>query len=76
MGWADLDNGDLLRTAETDLFELLITTDRSMRYQQNLRGRRIALLRIPQDLDLVRAHAAELLAIVNGMRPGEYPEWR
>ena len=36
MGWADLDNGELLRAAETALFELLITSDTSIRYQQNL----------------------------------------
>jgi len=43
LGWAELTNGDLLRMAEDAGFEALITTDQSIRYQQNLRGRRLAL---------------------------------
>ncbi len=43
-GWAMLRNGDLLRTAEEAGFDLLLTTDRNMGYQQNLTGRRIAIV--------------------------------
>ena len=43
-GWDRLTNGDLLNEAEADGFELLITTDRRIRYQQNLSGRSIALI--------------------------------
>ena len=43
-GWATLRNGDLLGRAEADGFELLITTDQSMGYQQNLSDRKIAIL--------------------------------
>ena len=43
MGWANLENGDLLRAAE-DQFDLFITTDQNLRYQQNLAGRRLAIL--------------------------------
>lgn len=39
-----LRNGDLLRTAEEAGFDLLLTTDRNMGYQQNLTGRRIAIV--------------------------------
>jgi hypothetical protein len=42
-GWSDLDNGDLLQAAESQ-FDLLVTTDKNLRYQQNLKGRRIAML--------------------------------
>jgi hypothetical protein len=35
MGWAELDNGALLAAAERD-FDALVTTDRNLRYQQNL----------------------------------------
>lgn len=37
MGWAELDNGALLKAAEQS-FDILITTDQNLRYQQNLRG--------------------------------------
>ncbi len=37
MGWAKLENGDLLRAAEGQ-FDVFITTDQNLRYQQNLAG--------------------------------------
>jgi predicted nuclease of predicted toxin-antitoxin system len=43
-GWAELTNGELLTAAESAGFDLLITTDRSIRYQQNLAGRKLSLL--------------------------------
>ena len=44
LGWATLKNGDLLRSAEESGFEILITTDTNLRYQQNLAERRIAVV--------------------------------
>jgi hypothetical protein len=41
-GWDRLDNGALLNAAEEAGFDLLLTTDRQIRYQQNLKARRIA----------------------------------
>ena len=46
MGWSTLVNGDLLKAAEA-AFDLLMTTDRRLRYQQNLTGRRLAILVLP-----------------------------
>src|SRR5262245_38918633 len=43
-GWATLTNGVLLDTAERAGFEVLITTDQNLRYQQNLAGRHLALV--------------------------------
>jgi hypothetical protein len=43
-GWDTLNNGALLNAAEEAGFELLLTTDRRIRYQQNLKARSIALL--------------------------------
>ena len=43
-GWAELTNGDLLAAVESSRFDLMITTDKSIRYQQNLAGRKLALL--------------------------------
>lgn len=42
--WSRLSNGLLLEAAETDGFELLITTDTNLRYQQNLADQRIAII--------------------------------
>src|SRR5437016_2450721 len=46
MGWAQFENGDLLNQAEAS-FDVLITTDQNLRYQQNLSGRRLAILVLP-----------------------------
>ena len=43
-GWATLQNGDLLTAAEQNGFDLLMTTDQSLKYQQNLPTRRIAIV--------------------------------
>src|SRR6188508_2288756 len=46
MGWRELENGDLLREAEAAGFELLIICDKNLRHQQNLQGRRLAILEL------------------------------
>ncbi len=43
-GWSTLANGELLRVAEEAGFDVLLTTDKNMRYQQNFEGRRIAVV--------------------------------
>ena len=43
-GWSDLGNGDLIERAEQEGYQVLITTDQNIRYQQNLMGRRLALV--------------------------------
>ena len=43
LGWSDLKNGELLAAAE-HLFDVFITTDQQIRYQQNLMGRQLAVL--------------------------------
>jgi hypothetical protein len=42
--WDELENGELIQEAESAGFEVSITTDRNLRYQQNLSGRKIAVL--------------------------------
>ncbi len=43
-GWSTLANGELLRVAEEAGFDVLLTTDKNIRFQQNLEGRRIAVV--------------------------------
>ncbi|MEO6184204.1 MAG: hypothetical protein ABIP71_14090 [Verrucomicrobiota bacterium] len=43
-GGSDLQNGDLIRVADAGDFQVLITTDQNLKYQQNLRGRKLAIL--------------------------------
>ena len=56
LGWSTLSNGELLSVAETR-FELLVTTDRNLRYQQNLAGRRLSFL-VPSDNELATDQGA------------------
>ena len=74
-GWNTLTNGDLLAEAEGAGFDVLVTADKNMRYQQNLTARRIALvvLSTPQ-WPRVRLHAGKIAAAVNSATPGSYTE--
>ncbi len=75
-GWDTLNNGDLLDAAENAKFELLLTTDRRIRYQQNLAGRRIALVVLTGSTkwSRVRLHLERIAAVVNTSTPGSYTE--
>ena len=44
LGWATLKNGELLAAAESSGFEVLVTTDTNLQYQQNLNQRKIAIV--------------------------------
>jgi hypothetical protein len=55
-GWSGIRNGDLLQRAGAG-FDLFITSDQNIRYQQNLAGRRIAILELSTN-DLRRIQAA------------------
>jgi len=74
-GWDTLSNGDLLAEAERAGFDVFLTADKNIRYQQNLAGRRIAVvvLSTPQ-WPLVRLHIAKIVAAVNAATPGTFAE--
>ena len=74
-GWSGLKNGALLNAAEEAGFELLITADQEMRYQQNLKGRKMALVVLStNNWDLVKAHIAGIMAAIAAATPGSYTE--
>jgi hypothetical protein len=71
MGWASLDNGALLDAAE-GRFEAFVTTDQNLRHQQNLTGRRLAVLVLPTtSWPTIRAHVSEVSAAIDALRPGD-----
>jgi len=70
-GWDRLSNGDLLDEAERAGFEVLITADKNMRYQQNLSRRRIALLVLSTPRwPVIRLHVARIAEALNRIAPG------
>jgi hypothetical protein len=47
-GWAELKNGALLKAAEDSGYDVLVTADKNLRYQQQLSARHIAILCLPK----------------------------
>jgi hypothetical protein len=74
-GWHTYKNGDLLDAAERAAFDVMITSDKNIRYQQSLQGRKIALVVLTQGRwQLVRQHLAAISVAVDNARPGTYTE--
>ncbi len=75
-GWATLANGSLLDRAEEFGYELLITTDQSMQYQQNLVPRPVAVLVLLSTAwPLIQLRVDDILATVNEMGAGDFREF-
>jgi hypothetical protein len=74
-GWDTLENGELLKAAEAAGFNVLVTPDKNIRYQQNLKVRTIALIVLgnPQ-WPILRLHIERVVAAVNAASPGSYTE--
>jgi hypothetical protein len=69
-----LENGVLLKAAEAAGFEVFFTADKNLRYQQNLTGRKIALVVLGQSpWPLVRLHIPEIVEAINGRRIAKHP---
>lgn len=74
-GWEELENGELLTAAEAAGFEVMVATDRNLRYQQNLAGRKIAIVALGKGRwTLIKPHVAQVLTAVNAAAPGSYTE--
>ncbi|HTS51458.1 MAG TPA: hypothetical protein VMH05_26100 [Bryobacteraceae bacterium] len=75
-GWDRLSNGALLDAAEQAAIDVLLTTDRRIRYQQNLAGRKIALVVLTGSTkwSRVRFQLQTIAAVVNAATPGSYTE--
>jgi hypothetical protein len=74
-GWDTLENGELLRAAEAAGFDVLVTPDKNMRYQQNLTVRTIALVVLGNPRwPVLRLHIEGIVAAVNAATPGSYTE--
>lgn len=75
LGWSNLSNGALLKAAEEAGLTVFITTDKNLRYQQNLKERRIAILVLPTTRwPEIKPHADKIRAAVGRIKPGNYRE--
>lgn len=74
-GWSTLKNGDLLAAAEKNGFAVLVTTDKNLRYQQNLAARSIAIVVLgTTSWPRIRTAADRVVAAVADAAPGSYTE--
>jgi len=72
-GWEELANGELIDAAEQAGFEVMVTTN--IRYQQNLKGRKIALVVLEHSQwPMVKLAVENIAAAVNAAQPGSYAE--
>jgi hypothetical protein len=74
-GWQELENGILLNEAEAAGFEVLVTTDKNLSYQQNLADRKIAVVVLGKGRwTLIKPYVAQVVAAVNAATPGSFAE--
>ena len=74
-GWSDKDNGELLDVAQREGYEVLVTTDQSLPYQQNLAGRRIGIVvLLSTDWREVRLRTREIGEAIAAVGAGEVIE--
>jgi hypothetical protein len=74
-GWSGLQNGTLLDAAEQAGFELFITADQELSYQQNLTDRKIALVVLStNNWDFIKAAIAKITAVIDAVTQGSYTE--
>ncbi len=75
-GWDRFNNGDLLKAAEEAAFDLFLTTDQRIRYQQNLGGRKIAIVVLGGSTkwSRVKLHLDQIAETVGAATPGSYHE--
>ena len=73
MGWGEFENGKLLQVAEASGFDLFIICDKNLRDQQNLAGRRLAILELwTNHRPTLEQHFALIRQNAETMQPGEY----
>ncbi len=73
--WSTVTNGDLLKLAEKEGYEVFVTTDQNLRYQQNLGGRKLGIVVLTStSWPRIQQHIREIIAGVESARDGAYVE--
>jgi predicted nuclease of predicted toxin-antitoxin system len=76
LGWSGMRNGELLATAERNGYALLVTTDQNLKHQQNLSGRKLAVLVLLSTSWLrLKKHGEEIALLLDELQPGAYAEF-
>jgi predicted nuclease of predicted toxin-antitoxin system len=73
LGWGDLNNGELLRAAEESGIEVLVTGDQSLVHEQNVTGRRLAIVALStNNWPIVKNYVLGILAAIDRAGPGSF----
>jgi hypothetical protein len=73
MGWRGIGNGDLLQRSESNEFQLLIVADKNFQYQQNLKGRQIAVLELwTNHRPTLEEHSERIRAAAESAASGQF----
>jgi hypothetical protein len=74
-GWAGLKNGELLRAADDNGIDVLLTGDKTLRYEQNLVGRRLAIVALSAiQLRTIVKSLPAIIAAIDSSVPGSFQE--
>jgi hypothetical protein len=74
-GWSTLTNGQLLDAAEQSGYQVFMTTDQNLRYQQNLTNRQLAIVVLGStSWPRIQAQTATILSVIENSRAGGYYE--
>ena len=74
-GWSRTRNGDLLRLADQEMFEVFLTTDQRLKYQQNLTNRQIAIVVLPTtSWPVIQKSTAKIAEVLDSIAPGDFIE--
>ena len=73
MGWIGLKNGELLRMAEENGFQVFVTGDRTLSHEQNLTGRQLAIIVLSSiELPILRKHLSSIVDAIDRALPGSF----
>jgi len=73
LGWSTLKNGELLAAAESNGFEVFVTTDTNLAYQQNLSNREIAIVVLSTtSWPRIQKSVAAIVSAIDAARPNSY----
>lgn len=73
LGWSGLRNGDLLNAAEASGFDVLVTGDKTIEYEQTLKGRTIAVVSLSAPhWPLIKDHVGQIGTAIAGAKPGSF----
>lgn len=72
-GWSTLSNGEVLRVAEGEGFDVLLTTDTNFPRQQNLEGRKLAVLILAKNRwELIKHRIPRIVEAMMSAKPGTF----